>query len=162
AVGDALGSSVAAAGDVDGDGHADFLVSTYHPDPTTGGTQARLYSGLDGRLLRSWSGEVPLDSFGVPVSGGTDLDGGGVPDVLVGAPCHDAPGLPCAGRVYAFSGRTFELLWTRDGEGSYVYLPDWRALAGIGDSDGDGVGDVVAGNSNFDAPSGYNSGRTYV
>jgi hypothetical protein len=111
--GDKLGWCVAGAGDLDGDGKADFVAGA--PGPATAPGTVRAFSGADGRLLHAWLGEAAGDSFGKDARGVGDHDGDGVQEILIGAPQHDAAGQD-AGRAYLFSGRTHELLHAFDGE----------------------------------------------
>jgi hypothetical protein len=75
-----VGSSLAAVGDLDGDGVSDVFVGARRPrGPET--LDGFLFSGADGRALRVGS---PLTSYGPPVSVGAagDLDGDGTPDLF--------------------------------------------------------------------------------
>ena len=71
AAGDNFGISVSTAGDLNGDGKADFIVGAYLADP--GGRlsagSAYIYSGADGSILYQKDGEAAYDSFGYSVSG---------------------------------------------------------------------------------------------
>lgn len=81
-----LGTAVAGAGDIDGDGHDDILVGSENASAT--GEQAgrvTLYSGADGTEIWSRNGEHPWDLLGSAADGLSDLDGDGVEDVVVGA-----------------------------------------------------------------------------
>ena len=99
-----FGHSVAAAGDVDGDGSADFIVGASGED--LGGTDSGsvfVYSGATGVLLHRFDGDAASDSLGGSVAGGGDLDGDGVPDVAAGA-TQMSSGDPSPGYVRAWSG----------------------------------------------------------
>ena len=88
-----LGTSVASAGDVNGDGYSDLLVSAPFHDAGAGFAadrgQAYLYLGSPtGLLTFSWVTSGPDDGaqYGRSVAGGRDVNGDGFSDALVGAP----------------------------------------------------------------------------
>jgi hypothetical protein len=146
---DSFGASVAAAGDMDGDGRGDLLVGARYPDG--GGLDAglvRAYSGIDGRVLHTWLGTSAGDEFSLGLAGVGDVDGDGTPDVAVGAWADDDNG-PNSGSAATFSGATGELLWIVTGDLPIDEL-GW-AVAGAGDVNGDGHADVVAGLPGADA-----------
>lgn len=86
-----FGFPVAAAGDLNGDGYPDFLVSavldTAAPTPVTG--VVRAFSGFDGSLLATIPGQGIADAFGWGLAGACDVDGDGFPEILAGAPFAD-------------------------------------------------------------------------
>jgi hypothetical protein len=132
---DALGSAVAGAGDITADGRADFVVgapggvSTDGP-VSDGDGYARLYSGSDASVLRTWGGAAPGpgphhlgDLFGYAVAALGDCDGDGQVEIAVGAP------------------------QTGDGHGAvYLFRPNVAAPARIhlGDEAGDLFGVALA------------------
>ncbi len=137
--GDGFGSAVDAAGDVDGDGVGDLIVGAPgagYGIPIAG--YARVFSGADGSLLLDLNGAATFDSFGASVAGLGDADGDGVADVAVGAPRE---GL--GGRVRVYSGADGSVLYTYDGVTKSEDIGS--SLAGLGDIDGDGLGDLIAG-----------------
>lgn len=83
-----LGTSVSAAGDLDGDGVPDILAGA--PRDSVPGVYspgaAYAFSGQTGQVLRTWRGEQPGEYLGRGVAGNFDADGDGVPDVAAGAP----------------------------------------------------------------------------
>ena len=108
AAGDLFGSSVAGVGDVDGDGLDDFFVGARQQVIGPGAGYATVFSGATGLPLPNLSltGLAAGDQFGRAVAGAGDVNGDGVPDLIVGAPLADPGGLSSAGQVTVFSGAT--------------------------------------------------------
>ena len=85
-----LGQSVAAIGDVDGDGKTDFAIASPGEDLLGHKSGvARLHRGSDGAVLQTYGNGLTTadlaDSYADQVAAAGDLDGDGVPDVLVSA-----------------------------------------------------------------------------
>ncbi len=78
AIGERLGVSLDALGDVDGNGFDDILVGSY-------AAGAQILSGVDGSLIRSFTASSTSDYLGIAVRGIGDVTGDSVPDVIVGA-----------------------------------------------------------------------------
>lgn len=145
-----LGAAVAVAGDLNGDGVPDILAGA--PDATIFQSQdgaVYLFSGADGTVLRRWTDREgsPLPSaFGAAVSGGGDIDGDGVDDIVVGAPAAKgaANGI-LRGAVYAYSGADGRRLFRVIGDADRDQLGSGTCI--VGDANGDGYADVATGAS---------------
>jgi hypothetical protein len=157
AANDGFGNSVSGAGDVNNDGYDDLIVGAHKNN--TGGTyagQAYVYSGQTGGLLCTFTGEVPLDEFGISVSGAGDVNNDGYDDLIVGAFLNDAEGYD-AGRAYVYSGHTGVICFTGEAVGDSLGF----SVSGAGDVNNDGYDDLIVGANGNDA-GGESAGRTYV
>ena len=136
-----FGSSVAGAGDVNGDGHDDVVVGAPGSLLSSPGS-ASVYSGADGALLHRFYG-TSNSRLGASVAGAGDLDGDGFDDILVGTPQWGVQPRLWVGSVSAYSGRDGTLLYRVEGTSAMDRLG--TAVASVGDLDGDGIQDVLAG-----------------
>jgi len=144
-----LGASVAAAGDVNLDGHDDVLVGA----PKGGGSGVALVlSGLDGSVIYTFEGAAFDDNLGESVANAGDVDGDGRADLIVSAPYRDVAGVENAGAAVIFSGATGTLIRTFVGATYDGYFGS--AVAGIGDINGDGRADVAIGERGYSFGSG--------
>ncbi len=132
-----LGASVSSAGDVNGDGFDDVIVSTY------GVGTVSVYSGMDGSELHQWNGTGSGDWFGISVSGAGDVNADNFDDVIVGAWYADPGGISNAGSAFIYSGADGSLLHRLDGVGSYDRIG--YSVSGAGDVNRDGYFDVIVG-----------------
>ncbi|MFH1466330.1 MAG: MopE-related protein [Pseudomonadota bacterium] len=169
--GDAAGSSLAALGDIDGDGLGDLAVGAPYDDGSGASagavylaTGAWIDSGPASLLLSDVPailfGEVAGDEAGALVAAAGDTNGDGAADVLVGASSRSSG----AGAVYLVEGpfaaetdlslASAELYGEDAGDGA-------GPAVGGADFDGDGVLDLAIG-----APGGealdVDSGRVYI
>lgn len=157
---DEAGISVSDAGDVDGDGYADFLVGAHLSDGgATDGGAAYLVLGSASPASASlstaieYTGEESLDYAGHSVSGAGDVDGDGYPDFLVGAFVNDASA-DQAGAAYLLLGGgspasaslSAAIKYTGEALGDYAGY----SVSGAGDVDSDGYTDLLVGAFNND------------
>ncbi|HKE00277.1 MAG TPA: integrin alpha [Planctomycetota bacterium] len=139
------GASIAGVGDVDLDGVPDYAfgVPSQNVSPAHPGW-VLVQSGLFGANIAFYAGAQDGDAYGNSVAAAGDVDGDGVPDVLIGAPLHDAGPITDAGRVEVRSGATGSVLLDVAGGTSGEAL-GFSVAGGNGDFDGDGHPDVIAG-----------------
>lgn len=108
--GDNLGNGIESAGDTDHDGIPDVVAGAPGGPATSG--KAYVYSGRDGRVLRTFQGGEKGDAFGQHVSTAGDLDHDGHADIVVGAP----GGHGGAGQAFVYSGKDGHLMLALEGE----------------------------------------------
>jgi len=132
--GAAFGCSVAGVGDVSKDGVPDFLIGAFgHGNRGA----AFVFSGTDGKLLMTLSNPSlqGAAAFGWAVAGVGDMNGDGIPDLLVGDPGQE--------EALVFSGREGEVLLSLRNpmlRGAFGW-----AVAGVGDVNEDGIPDLLIG-----------------
>jgi PKD repeat protein len=158
-----FGSSVATAGDVNGDGYSDVIVGDGGYDNVRGKTYLYLgsASGLSSRPSWTASGENQWDQFGYCVSTAGDVNGDGYADVIVGAILYNAN----QGKAYLYlgspSGLSPDPSWTAMGENATDEF-GW-CVAAAGDVNGDGYGDVLVGAPLAPVSGGYfGAGKVYL
>jgi hypothetical protein len=145
--GDDLGYSVAAAGDVNGDGYGDVIVGAPGYGGGYGPGKAYLFPGSSGGLSTTpvWSdtGELTPDRFGYSVASAGDVNGDGYDDVIVGA----LFGAYDRGKAFVYYGSAsgLEANPTWDAAGEAVFDQFGYSVASAGDVNGDGYGDVIVG-----------------
>ena len=171
--GDGLGASVSGAGDVNGDGFADLIISASGADGSSSdagesyvvfgkasgfGSVVEL-SSLDGSNGFVLAGIDTKDYSGFSVSGAGDVNGDGLDDVIIGASRADGgPGSSATsvGESYVVFGQTSGFgsvlnLSSLDGSNGFILTgidnTDFagRSVSGAGDVNGDGFADLIVG-----------------
>lgn len=178
-----VGRIISEAGDVNGDGRADFLVGTSNDDTVgvssgaaylvfgkAGGEAVNLAEVAAGQGGFKIIGEAAFNLAGSDVSSAADVNGDGVPDLLVGAAGNSAGG-SIAGAAYVVFGKggggTVDLNAVAAGQGGFKITGEaWLDGAGgsvssAGDVNGDGLADLLVSASGNDA-GGSGAGAAYV
>lgn len=156
-----FGNRVAHAGDVNADGYSDVIVgspsyaSEGHAFVFEGGTSG-IGDGAPFSAAAYFRSFQPESSLGVSVAGAGDVNGDGYEDVIVGAPGYDA-GQEYEGAAFIFHGSAAGLLGTDPStaptqlESNQTHSDFGSTVAGAGDVNGDGFGDVIVGARSYDA-----------
>lgn len=152
--GAALGSAVANAGDVDGDGVSDAIVGA------PGEGHVFVFSGKTGAVLFDIASPAPetLHSFGAAVAGGKDFNKDKKPDFVIGAPLQKN----LAGAAYIYSGSSGTLLRELKPQPSQRYAKFGAAVAATDDLTGDRRPDVLVGAPGADANGVMQAGMAFI
>ncbi|MCC6831103.1 MAG: FG-GAP repeat protein [Thermoleophilia bacterium] len=180
AAGDAAGTAVASAGDVNGDGLADALIGAPGADPLSRSNAGAVHvvfgsagtgtidlaaPGSRGYLI---AGAAAGDAAGTAVASAGDLDGDERPDVAVGAPGADPSSRADAGAVAVAHGQAGTAtidLGTAPGprvSGAAAGDHTGTALAGVADMNADGRPDLVIGSPDAGPVSRAGAGTAFV
>jgi hypothetical protein len=162
--GDVFGSSVASAGDLNGDGYDDLVIGAHFYPSESGQGQAYLYFGgpaidpVADLVIPSPAGPA-IGWFGISVASAGDFNGDGAPDVIVGA---RNSGLQ--GKAFIYYGgpsldSTPDLTLIGETTGSSTWFG--TTVASSGDVNEDGFDDVMVGSPHY-GNSTSQVGRTYV
>ena len=149
-----IGTSVDAAGDVDGDGHDDILTGGWTGYGGRG--VVMVYSGKTGDRIHTIPGAELTYWLGQDVAGVGDVNGDGHPDFAAGEP-RASIGAQLTGRVTVFSGADGSKLWSVHGEAEEQLY----RVAGAGDINLDGTPDLIV-SSSIGSGNGYRAGMALV
>lgn len=157
--GSLFGASVFKAGDHNVDGYSDVIIGA------PGADQAFVYPGSSAGLVATpviFSAPVAGGSFGASVCTAGDVNGDGFSDMIIGAP-DLSNGQALEGAFYVYVGALITLPTTPavTFESNVAGRRVGTAVAGAGDTNGDGYFDIVAGAPNASSPE-SNEGLVYV
>jgi hypothetical protein len=168
-----FGCSVASAGDVNADGFSDVIIGAYKYDDAGNIDEGRAFVYYGSAIgLSATPNSTPDDAnqpgayFGWSVASAGDINGDGYGDVIIGAYQYDDGGNTDEGRAFIYRGSASGLSLTPD-----INPPDdadqptaWFgfSVAGAGDVNGDGYGDVIIGAHNYNDGSNTQEGRAFV
>ncbi|HEV8323216.1 MAG TPA: VCBS repeat-containing protein [Myxococcota bacterium] len=160
--GDNLGQSVAAAGDVNGDGYSDLVVGAFNNDSAgvdagaayvyLGGPGATFDASADGALLGPSAGA----NFGFSVASAGDVNADGFDDLIVGGYQANVAYVYFGGPGSAFDSAPDGALTGLTVGDNFAY-----SVAGAGDANGDGFADVIVG-AYFNDAAASNAGAAYL
>ena len=185
---DLSGTSVASAGDVNGDGFDDLIIGARGADPGEDSFAGESYvvfgklggfdsavdlSTLDGTTGFRLDGIDADDQSGRSLSSAGDVNGDGFDDLIIGAAGADAGGDSEAGESYVVFGKSDGFgpavdLSTLDGTNGFrldgIDADDRSgvSVSSAGDVNGDGFDDLIIGAERADRVGVGDSGESYV
>ena len=173
-----LGTDIAGAGDVNGDGIDDMLISSLGDPSLLGYAAGKVYlifgrtSGWERNVTlydadASFIGEAMGDYAGLSVAGARDVNGDGYDDILIGA-WGNKDGGEFSGQTYLIFGRSSG--WARNvslaaADASFVgnyHTWSGESVAFAGDVNGDGYDDILIGANMADVDSNTEAGKAHL
>jgi len=157
-----LGTNIAAAGDVNGDGLADIIIGQSH-------NTHRVYLFYGTSVIQN---ERHVESANVTINGQNgsgedfdvaDVDGEGKSDLIIGEPYYAQN----RGRIHVLLGESIgSQTSVHIDDSDYTFVSDYDQYLGLkvssaGDVDGDGLDDVMMASHDSDI-SGANTGSAYI
>jgi hypothetical protein len=180
---DRLGHSISGAGDFNGDGIDDIIIGAPYGDPngrdsgesyvvfgqSSGFSSALNLSSLNGNNGFVINGSNASRRAGFSVSGGGDVNGDGLDDLIIGSTFG---GSRFAGESYVVFGKSSGIgsalnLSSLDGSNGFaitgvdIFDRLGSSVSIAGDINGDGIDDIILGAPTAD-PNGRDSGESYV
>lgn len=165
-----FGSSVSGIGDVDQDGYDDIIVGARYDSkrkPNSGAVYA--YSGRTGEQLWRRFGKKEGWQMGTATGSIQDINGDGIPDVVVGA---RGAGKNGEGEAFVLSGRNGKKILKLKPTGEPGLITDGAGVTagtfglfhgfGVGDTNGDGTPDIYIGDYNAQVEGTNGTGRGYL
>lgn len=167
-----FGVSVAAAGDINGDGYGEVIVGAIGMQDGANVNEGKAfvyYGSISG--LASTPGDTLDDAdqasayFGWSVAGAGDVNGDGFGDVIIGAIDYDDGANTNEGRAFVYHGSSIGLSATPDStpdDANQLNAQFGECVAAAGDVNGDGFSDVIIGSKSYDDGASTDEGRAFI
>ncbi|MEP7255595.1 MAG: T9SS type A sorting domain-containing protein [Ferruginibacter sp.] len=167
-----FGTSVASAGDINGDGYSDVIIGADEYDDGANADEGRAFVYLGSAAgLSVGPVNTPSDAdqaganFGRSVASAGDINGDGYSDVIIGANFYTDGANNAEGRAFVYLGSAAGLsvapVSTPD-DADQASAQFGLSVACAGDVNGDGYSDVIIGAFSYDEVASANEGRAFV